>query len=95
MPRSRVPVGPSSLIVEIARLIRRDFGQRAELLNLTQSQWRALYQISHRPGINQAKLAEKLEVHPVSVTHRRLCPPARRNGPDFHRNPRDRAGRAG
>lgn len=68
MPQSRVPVGPASLIVEIARLIRKDFGQRAEHLNLTQSQWRALYQISHRPGINQAKLAEKLEVHPVSVT---------------------------
>ena len=68
MPQSRVPVGPTSLIVELARLIRKDFGERAEHLDLTQSQWRALYQISHHPGISQVKLAEKLEVHPVSVT---------------------------
>ena len=68
MPQSKVPVGPASLIVELARLIRKDFGQRAEHLDLTQSQWRALYQISHHSGISQVKLAEKLEVHPVSVT---------------------------
>ena len=68
MPQSRVPVGPTSLIVELARLIREDFGERGEHLDLTQSQWRALYQISHHPGISQVKLAEKLEVHPVSVT---------------------------
>jgi len=68
VPKSRVPIGPASLIVELSRLIRKDFGRRVEHLDLTQSQWRALYQISHNPGISQARLADKLEVHPVSVT---------------------------
>lgn len=57
-----------SMLVEAARLIREDFRRRAQHLNLTQPQWRLMLILSREPGINQACLAGKLEVHPVTVT---------------------------
>ena len=56
------------VLSEAARLVREDFRRRAAHLNLTQPQWRTLLILSREPGINQAALAEKLEVHPVTVT---------------------------
>ncbi|AKH67737.1 transcriptional regulator [Spongiibacter sp. IMCC21906] len=57
-----------SLLIETARLVREDFRRRAQHLNLTQPQWRLLLILSREPGMNQAKLASWLEVHPVTVT---------------------------
>jgi len=67
----RTPPPPNtitSLLLEVGRLYREDFRRRAAHLKLTQSQSMALAWISKQPGITQSALAEKLEVHPVTVT---------------------------
>ncbi|TJY64705.1 MarR family transcriptional regulator [Sinimarinibacterium sp. CAU 1509] len=58
----------SSLILETGRLIRQDFRRRAQAHGLTQAQWSALAQLHREPGMTQTTLAERLEVHPVTVT---------------------------
>src|SRR3546814_17999703 len=49
-------------------MLRADFRRRAEHLKLTQAQVSALASPAKHPGISQVVLAEKLEVHPVTVT---------------------------
>lgn len=56
------------LLHDVARLLRRNFNRRVETLGLTQTQWRALVQLSHREGINQAALSEILEIQPITLT---------------------------
>ncbi len=55
------------LLHDTARLLRRDFNRRAQALGLTQTQWQALCVLSHNEGINQAALAELLEVQPITL----------------------------
>lgn len=55
------------LLHDTARLLRRDFNRRAQVLSLTQTQWQALCVLSHNEGINQAALAELLEVQPITL----------------------------
>lgn len=55
------------LIQDVARLMRRNFNRRVSTLGLTQAQWQALAHISAREGLNQAALADILEVQPISV----------------------------
>ncbi|MDD3764421.1 MAG: MarR family transcriptional regulator [Nevskiales bacterium] len=57
-----------SLVLDVGRLIRQDFRRRAQHLGLTQPQWSALAQLHYHPGLTQAALAERLDVHPVTVT---------------------------
>ncbi len=57
-----------SLVLDVGRLIRQDFRRRAQHLNLTQAQWAALMHLSREPGLTQTELADRLEVHPVTVT---------------------------
>lgn len=86
------------LLHEVTRLLRRNFGRR---MALTQAQWRALAYLSRNEGINQAGLAEVLEVRPMTLA--RLIDKLqeagwveRRNNPDDRRACRlyltDRAG---
>lgn len=56
------------LLAENTRLVREHFRRQAQHLGLTQPQWRILWFVSLDPGINLSTLAEKLEVHPVTVT---------------------------
>lgn len=55
------------MLHDTARLLRRDFNRRAQRLGLTQTQWQALALLSHNEGINQAALAELLEVQPITI----------------------------
>jgi MarR family transcriptional regulator, transcriptional regulator for hemolysin len=56
------------LLVDTARLYKIVFNQRAQpLLGLTQSQSRALIHLARNEGINQAGLADILEVQPISL----------------------------
>ncbi|MDF1748014.1 MAG: MarR family transcriptional regulator [Alphaproteobacteria bacterium] len=55
------------LVHEVARLLRRDFNQRAVDLGLSQAQWRALAYLSHHEGVRQVTLAEFLEIQPISL----------------------------
>ena len=56
------------LLVDVARLLRRNFNRRAQGLGLTQPQWQALARISQNQGMNQACLADLLEVQPITLT---------------------------
>jgi len=56
------------LMKEISMLAREDFRRRAQHLGLTQTQWRLLFALSKSPGLKPGDLAERMEVHPVSIT---------------------------
>ncbi len=55
------------LIHDVMRLWRRNFDRRAKELGLTRSQWRVLVQLIRYEGINQAALADVLEIEPISL----------------------------
>ena len=59
------PVG--FLLHDVARLMRRRFEQRAAALGFTRAQWQVLLHLSRNEGINQAGLADILEVEPISL----------------------------
>ena len=52
------------LLHEVTRLMRRNFSRR---VTLTQAQWRALVYLSRNQGINQARLADMLEIRPITL----------------------------
>jgi MarR family transcriptional regulator for hemolysin len=55
------------LLHDIARLMRKRFDQRARNLNLTRAQWQVLAHLARHEGINQAGLAEILEIEPITL----------------------------
>ncbi|MEZ5816235.1 MAG: MarR family transcriptional regulator [Hyphomicrobiaceae bacterium] len=55
------------LLADVSRLVRRRFDSRASGLGLTRAQWRVLAQLRRREGINQASLAEILEIEPITL----------------------------
>jgi DNA-binding MarR family transcriptional regulator len=59
--------GIGFLLADVSRLLRRDFDRRVRVLNMTQAQWRALAHLARDEGINQAALAERLEVKPITI----------------------------
>jgi MarR family transcriptional regulator for hemolysin len=68
MPLSSRPEGGLGfLLADVSRLLRRDFDRRVRDLAMTQAQWRALAHLSRDEGINQATLAERLEVKPITL----------------------------
>ncbi|MDA5194054.1 MarR family winged helix-turn-helix transcriptional regulator [Govanella unica] len=56
------------LFADTARLMRKQFAQRARNVNLTGAQWRVLAYLSRMPGVKQATLADLLEVEPITLT---------------------------
>ncbi len=55
------------LLHEVARLLRRRFEQNAKNSGLTRSQWQVLSYLSHNEGINQTKLADLLDIEPITL----------------------------
>ncbi|MCB1884912.1 MAG: MarR family transcriptional regulator [Geminicoccaceae bacterium] len=55
------------LLHDTARLLRRRFDHRARELGLTRAQWQALVILKRSEGINQAGLAELMEVEPITL----------------------------
>jgi MarR family transcriptional regulator for hemolysin len=55
------------LLHEVARLLRRRFEQNARGSGLTRSQWQVLTYLAQNEGINQARLAELIEVEPITL----------------------------
>lgn len=58
----------SLLVTDIARILRHKFDLRAKELGLTRAQWQVLGILRRCPGISQARLADKLEVRPITLT---------------------------
>ncbi|MCE7886618.1 MAG: MarR family transcriptional regulator [Alphaproteobacteria bacterium PRO2] len=68
MPQSYKPEQSLGFVLnDVARLMRRNFNRRVQELELTQTQWQALAQISRNQGMRQSQLADILEVQPISV----------------------------
>jgi len=55
------------LLHDVSHLLRRNFNRRVQHLGLTQTQWRAIAHLSRDEGMNQAALAETLEVQPITL----------------------------
>jgi len=52
---------------DVSRRLRQRFDRRAQAMGLTRAQWRVLVHLGPRQGINQAALAEILELDTVSM----------------------------
>ncbi len=54
---------------DIARIFRKRFDEAARELKIggTGAQWRVLLTLEHQPGINQGRLAEMLDVEPITA----------------------------
>ena len=59
--------GLGVLISDSARLLRRRFDSRARGLGVSRAQWQVLFALSRAEGINQAGLAEALDVETITV----------------------------
>ena len=55
------------VLFETSRLMSKRFDQRARLLGLTRAQCQVLVHLARVEGINQAGLAELLELEPISL----------------------------
>ena len=55
------------LTSDVSRLLRRRFDERARQIGVTRAQWRTLTMLNRNEGINQGKLAELLEVEPITL----------------------------
>ncbi|MGE0847648.1 MAG: MarR family winged helix-turn-helix transcriptional regulator [Flavobacteriaceae bacterium] len=56
------------LIHDSARLLRRRFEARGSKHGLSAAQWRLLVRLVREEGVAQARLAELLEIEPISVS---------------------------
>jgi MarR family transcriptional regulator, transcriptional regulator for hemolysin len=55
------------LLHEVARLLRKRFEQNARGSGLTRSQWQVLTYLAQNEGINQTRLAELIEIEPITL----------------------------
>ena len=55
------------LLHEVARLLRKRFERNARGSGLTRSQWHVLTYLAQNEGINQSRLAELLDVEPITL----------------------------
>lgn len=60
---------------DVARAMRTYIDQRARAHGMTRAQWAVLSRIERHEGLNQAELAEALEIQPISLVRLidRLC----------------------
>lgn len=60
---------------DVARAMRTYIDQRARAHGMTRAQWSVLSRIERQEGMNQAELAEALEIQPISLVRLidRLC----------------------
>jgi len=56
------------LIHDVQRLMRKRFEARASGFGLSSAQWRLLVRVAKEAGVAQARLAELLEIEPISVS---------------------------
>ena len=56
------------LIHDAARLLRKRFEARGSQYGLSAAQWRLLFRLVKEEGVAQARLAELLEIEPISVS---------------------------
>ncbi|TPK96455.1 MULTISPECIES: MarR family transcriptional regulator [unclassified Mesorhizobium] len=52
---------------DVARLLRKRFEQRSRAFGLTRAQWQVLAYLSLHEGIHQSKLADLIEIMPITL----------------------------
>ena len=57
------------LLHDVSRLLRKRFDRRARAIGLGRAQWSVLAHLSRNEGINQAALADILEIEPITLVH--------------------------
>lgn len=55
------------VLYETARLLGKRFDQKAKALGLTRAQCQVLFRLVVHEGLNQARIAEILEIEPISL----------------------------
>jgi DNA-binding MarR family transcriptional regulator len=55
------------LLHQVARLLKKRFEQNARCSGLTRSQWQVLAYLAQNEGVNQARLAELIEIEPITL----------------------------
>lgn len=55
------------LLAQVARLMRRNFDERARAIGVTRPQWQVISTLSRQEGINQGTLADLLDVEPITT----------------------------
>lgn len=55
------------LVGDVSRLLRRRFDVRARTIGVTRPQWRMLTTLARNEGANQGRLAELLDVEPITL----------------------------
>ena len=56
-----------SMLADTSRLLRRSFDDRARNIGVTRVQWQVLTTLLRHEGVNQGRLAELLDVEPITV----------------------------
>src|SRR5688572_20928940 len=56
------------VIHDVARMLRWEFDRRAQTIGLTRSQWSVLAHLRREDGVQQQRLAELLELTPITMT---------------------------
>src|SRR4051794_24985670 len=64
---SSTPPTLGFVLHDVARLLRKRFEQRVRSLGFTRSQWQVLVHLAQHEGINQAGLADILEIEPITL----------------------------
>ncbi|OHV70847.1 MarR family transcriptional regulator [Mesorhizobium sp. LCM 4577] len=57
----------SFVLHDVARLLRKRFEQRSRAFGLTRAQWQVLSYLSRQEGIHQNKLADLIEIMPITL----------------------------
>ena len=55
------------LLHDVARLLKKRFEQKSRVSGLTRSHWQVLAYLAQNEGINQARLAELIEIEPITL----------------------------
>ncbi len=55
------------LLADVSRLLRRNFDKRAQKIGLSRAQWQVLAWLKRNEGISQTKLADLLEMSPMTL----------------------------
>jgi MarR family transcriptional regulator, transcriptional regulator for hemolysin len=56
------------VVHDVARMLRWEFDKRAQAIGLTRSQWSVLAHLRREDGVQQQRLAELLELTPITMT---------------------------
>lgn len=67
MPQNDTEQNFGFLLHDTARLLRRSFDRRAQHLGFTRAQWSVIAHLRRAEGINQAGLAERMEIEPITL----------------------------